>query len=45
MSAIGILSMNDIGRWEIVREGRVPYELTSGSRFLLEDGVEAVPLG
>ena len=38
--AIGILSMNDLGRWEVVREGRMPYELSSGSRVLIEvDGV------
>ena len=38
--AIGVLSMNDLGRWEIIREGRVPYELSSGSKVLLEvDGV------
>jgi hypothetical protein len=37
---IGVLSMNGFGRWEIVRQGRQPYELTSGSVFLLEvDGV------
>jgi hypothetical protein len=38
--AIGVLSMNDLGRWEIIREGRVPYELSSGSSVLVEvDGV------
>jgi hypothetical protein len=43
MSAVGILNMNRLGRWEIVREGRIPYELPSGSRFLIEaDGVMRV---
>jgi hypothetical protein len=38
--AIGLLNMNDLGCWEITRQGRVPYELSSGSRFLIEaDGV------
>ena len=38
--AIGVLNMNRYGRWEIIREGRVPYELFSGSGVLLEvDGV------
>jgi hypothetical protein len=38
--AIGLLNMNRFGRWEIRRECHVPYELTSGSRFLIEaDGV------
>jgi hypothetical protein len=37
---IGVLSMNGLGRWVIVREGRVPYELSSGSTCLIEvDGV------
>jgi hypothetical protein len=37
---IGVLSMNRYGRWEIIREERVPYELSSGSFVLLEvDGV------
>ena len=37
---IGVLSMNRYGRWEIIREGRVPYELSSSSIVLLEvDGV------
>jgi hypothetical protein len=33
---IGVLSMNELGRWEILREGRVHYELSSGSTLLLE---------
>jgi hypothetical protein len=38
--AIGVLGMNPHERWEIVRKGRAPYELTSGSTVLLEvDGV------
>ena len=38
--AISVLNMNDLGRWEIIREGRIPYELSSGSVVLLEvDGV------
>jgi len=37
---IGVLSMNRYGRWEIIREGRAPYGLSSGSVVLLEvDGV------
>jgi hypothetical protein len=37
---IGVLSKNWFGRWEILRQGRQPYELTSGSVFLLKvDGV------
>ena len=39
-NAIGVLSMNGLKRWEILREGRQAYELSSGSVFLLEvDGV------
>jgi hypothetical protein len=39
-AAIGTLSLNGLGRWEILRQGRQPYELSSGSVFLLEvDGV------
>jgi len=38
--AIGVLNMSPYGRWEIIREGRMPYGLSSGSRVLLEvDGV------
>ena len=37
---IGTLKFNPHGRWEISREGRQPYELSSGDMFLLEvDGV------
>jgi hypothetical protein len=36
MDNIGVLSMNGLGRWEILRKGRQPYDLSSGSRFLLE---------
>jgi len=28
--------MNAHGRWEVRCEGRAPYELSSGSRFLIE---------
>jgi hypothetical protein len=39
-TAIGTLKLNANGRWTIEREGRLPYELSSGSLFLVEvDGV------
>jgi hypothetical protein len=36
MITTGVLKMNPRGRWEIVRKGHVPYELSSGSRCFVE---------
>jgi hypothetical protein len=39
---IGRLKKNTLGRWEIVRNGHEPYELSSGSTFFVETNTGAL---